>query len=385
MVKKASLIAIALVVVCMVVVPVHAFDAVPDTADRLSFAVAYRWLYYNVNLDNIYSSSLSPQGDELNGSAVSDYTEVQCGIIFQDAYSSPPSYWLSSLTTYYLEFFVTADSGTEIYEFDVPLGEWKVIPSDEVNQVFGEWSNDLVTVDNPALFGVNLKDICRNSQVAYTNITTNTIRVRVAFQTMDGVTDEQYSAFLMHPESKTVGLTHWVLSAFHMWTDPNGNIFDVVVESALDNIADTVGNINNGIGAINDKLDSLLDEEKNIAQDQADASKDELLAQMDMFNVDTTADACKVLYNAFTYDGTQSYFYLPATGPVPFLGRQLWDEQFIDITPDYIMDDERLEPLFTCVRFVLYLACAYRIVTVMIALVRLFSGDGDAGETEDVD
>lgn len=384
MAKKATLIVLALVVVFVATVPAYAFDAVPDTADRLSFSVTYRWLYYNTNLDKVYSSKLSPQSDQLNGSPVSDYTEVQTGIIFQDRYSDPPSYWLSSLTTYYMEFFVRATSNTELYNFKVPLGEWKIIPADEVKQVFGEWSNDLVTTNNPALFGKNLLDICRNSEVAYANITSNTIRVRVALQTMGGVTEEQYSAFLMHPDSKTAGLTRWELSAFHMWTDPKGDIFDVVVESALDNISDTVGDINSGIGAINDKLDSLLEDEKNMLQDKADASEDELMAQMEMFNVDTTADACKVLYNAFMYDGTQSYFYLPPTGTLPFLGKQLWEEQFIDITPDYIMEDQRLEPLFTCVRFALYLACAYRIVTVMIALVRLFRGD-DAGETEDVD
>lgn len=385
MAKKATLIILTAVVLLIAVVPAYAFESVPDTAERLIFAVTYRWIYHNVNLDTTYSSRLSPTSDELNGSAVSNYTEVMSGIIFQDGYSDPPSYWLTSLTTYYMEFFVTVDSYNEAYKFDVPLGEWKVIPADEVKQVFGEWSNDLVTTNNPALFGSRLKDICRNSQVAYTNITSNTIRVRVAFQTMGGIDGERYSAFLMHPEAKSVNPTQWTLSAFHMWTDPSGDIFDVVVESALDGITDTLDDINGGIGAINDKLDNLLEDEKGMLQDKAEASEDELMAQMNMFNVDTTADACKVLYNALTYDGTQSYFYLPATGPLPFFGRQLWDEQFIDITPDYIMEDERLEPLFACVRFVLYLACAYRIVSVMIALVRLFSGESDAGKTEDVD
>lgn len=385
MAKKATLIILTAVVLFASVVPAYAFDAVPDSAEQLSFAVTYRWLYNNVSLDKIYSSKYSPTSEELNGSSAGDYTEVMSGIIFQDQYSDPPSYWLSSLTTYYMEFFVTSSTGTELYNYDVPLGEWKVIPADEVKQVFGEWSNDLVTTNNPALFGRSLTEISRNSQIAYANITSSTIRVRVAFQTMGGIDGEQYSAFLMHPESRAVAQTRWQLSGFHAWTDLNGDIFDVVVESALDNISDTVDNINNGIGAINDKLDSLLEDEKNMLQDKAEASEDELLAQMDMFNVDSTGDAVKVLYRALMYDGTQSYFYLPATGALPFLGRQLWDEQFIDITPDYIMEDERLEPLFVCVRFVLYLACAYRIVSVMIALVRLFRGDDTAGATEEVD
>lgn len=384
MAKKATLIILTAVVLLLAVVPACAFETVPDTAERLNFAVTYRWLYHNVDLDTTYSSRLSPTADQLNGSAVSNYTEVMPGIIFQGGYSDPPSYWLTSLTTYYIEFFVTIDSNNEIYKFDVPLGEWKVIPADEVKQVFGEWSNDLVTTNNPALFGSSLLDICRNSQIAYANITTTTLRVRVVFQTVGGIDAEKYSAFLMHPEARSVNPSRWTLSAFHMWTDPSGDIFDVVVESALDGINDTLNDINGGIGAINDKLDNLLEDEKNMLQDEADASEDELLAQMNMFNVDTTADACKVLYNAFMYHGTQSYFYLPATGDVPFLGRQLWDEQFVDITPDYIMNDEQLQPLFTCVRFSLYLLCAYRIVSVMIALVRLFGGDSNAGETEDV-
>lgn len=389
MAKKATLIFLVLTVVLVSIIPAYADDfvnngTVPDGSEQLPFNVTYRWLYHNVDLDTTYSSKLSPNEVSLNVSEISNYTEVHAGIIFKESPNQAPTYTLAPLTTYYMEFFATASAGY-LNNFNVDLGTWKVIPADDIVNVFGNFVNDLVSVSNPAMFGTKLTDISRNYQVATANITSNTVRVRVAFQTMGNLGSNDFSAMLVFPQSSGNTIHRTELSGFHCWVDPNGDIFDVVVESALDNISGTVGNISNGIDSINDKLDNLFEEEKNMLENKAEQSTDELMTQMNMFNVDTTADACKVLYNAFTYDGTQSYFYLPATGNVPFIGRQLWEEQFIDITPDYLMEDERLEPLFSCVRFVLYLACAYRIVSVMIALVRLISGDGDAGSTEEVE
>lgn len=385
MAKKATLVLLIITVLLLSIIPAYAWDAVPDGSYQVTFPVTYRWIYHNVDLDTTYSSKLSPNEESINDSSgTSNYTEVHAGIIFKERPEYEPSYTLAPVTTYYMEFFATASAGS-LYNFKVDIGEWKAIPASDIRYVFGNFSSDLVSVSNPGMFGTKLTDISRQYKVAYTNITSNTVRIRVAFQTLANLGTNDYSALLTFPQSRGDNMHRTELSAFHCWIDPNGDVFDVVVESALDNIGNAVDNINDGIGAINDKLDNLFEEEKNMLEDKAEESEEELLAQMDMFNVDTTGDACKVLYRALTYDGTQSYFYLPATGPLPFIGRQLWDEQFIDITPDYIMEDERLEPLFTCVRFVLYLACAYRVVTVMIALVRLFRGDDDAGATEDVD
>lgn len=373
-----------------------------DCIQRKGFRTEDNKPYYQYwYLGSMKGNNARPYGDgEYYYSVLSLWNiwdELETPVYFEDFY------------TYTIEFCVSFEAGEAWFdsdEFGLGKSSISLTTSEYKNEIYGQTSGHTgdptpsITA-NPLLYtqggyGVPIETVFDNVAVGTEVYSDDDGLIRIVFSTPARTIEHSWDMLIVD-----LGMLApaWVddadaddiyISNFSVVYDKDLSAYESAVQAGLTEIGGKIDGLNNTIQqgqdqahqdaeGIKDAINNQGQQEKEEATSGGNANVAALQSSMSDFDLTSYGDAIDTLMASLSYDGTDTTWTLPSSGMVPFLNTTLWEEQEIDLCPDYIVNLESFNLITVFTNFVVAIGCVYVVVNIFNDLLSTMNGGGSSG------
>lgn len=360
----------------------------------------------NVSYQYWYLGSMNEKNPRPYGNGEYYYTVLSLWNIWDEL--ETPVYF-EDFYTYTIEIMVSFDAGEAWFDSDnFGLGQscLTLTTSQYKNEIYGQTvapsGEPIPSIQANPLpasmggYGIPLETVFDNVAVGTEAYTDTDGLLKIVFSTPARTLEYLWDMLIID-----LGMLNpaWVddadaddifISHFSVVYDKDLSAYESAVQEGLTEIGGKIDDLNNTIQQgqdqahqdaenIKDAINNQGEKEKNEAASGGNANVAALQSSMGDFDLATYGDAIDTLMSSLSYDGTDTTWTLPSSGTVPFLNTTLWQEQEIDLCPDYIVNLESFNVITVFTNFVVAIGCVYVVVRIFNDLLSTMNAGGSSG------